>query len=53
LLVGGRDGEFAMAFMDYLRSGLANCVQLTTDGRQAYLAVIENVFDDDVDYAQQ
>ena len=29
-LVGGRDGEYAMAFMDDLRSRLANRVQLTT-----------------------
>src|SRR5690349_15221594 len=31
-LVGGRDGEYAMAFMDDLRARLANRVQLTTDG---------------------
>ena len=29
-LVGGRDGEYAMAFMDDLRDRLANRVQLTT-----------------------
>jgi hypothetical protein len=34
-LVGGRDGEYAMAFMDDLRSRLANRVQLTSDGHKA------------------
>ena len=36
-LVGGRDGEYAIAFMDDLRARLANRVQLTTDGHRAYL----------------
>ena len=36
-LVGGRDSEYAMAFMDDLRSRLANRVQLTSDGHKAYL----------------
>jgi transposase-like protein len=36
-LVGCRDGEYAMAFMDDLRARLANRVQLTTDGHKAYL----------------
>jgi IS1 family transposase len=51
-LVGGRDGEYAMAFMDDLRSRLANRVQLTSDGHRAYLEAIESVFGSDVDYAQ-
>ena len=38
-LVGGRDSDYAMAFMDDLRSRLANRVQLTSDGHKAYLAV--------------
>jgi IS1 family transposase len=50
-LVGGRDGEYAMAFMDDLRSRLANRVQLTTDGHKAYLQAVEGAFGDDVDYA--
>ena len=33
-LVGGRDGDYAMAFMDDLRSRLANRVQLTSDGHR-------------------
>ncbi len=50
-LVGGRDGEYAMAFMDDLRSRLANRVQLTTDGHKAYLQAVEGAFGGDVDYA--
>lgn len=51
-LVGGRDGEYAIEFMDDLRSRLANRVQLTTDGHRAYLEAVEGAFGDDVDYAQ-
>ena len=51
-LVGGRDGEYAMAFMDDLRSRLANRVQLTSDGHRAYLEAVEGAFGRDVDYAQ-
>ncbi len=51
-LVGGRDGEYAIAFMDDLRGRLANRVQLTTDGHSAYLEAVEGAFGDDVDYAQ-
>lgn len=51
-LVGGRDGEYALAFMDDLRSRLANRVQLTSDGHRAYLEAVEEAFGADVDYAQ-
>jgi IS1 family transposase len=51
-LVGGRDGGYAMEFMDDLRSRLANRVQLTTDGHRAYLEAVEGAFGADVDYAQ-
>jgi len=51
-LVGGRDGDYAMAFMDDLRSRLANRVQLTSDGHRAYLEAVEGAFGGDVDYAQ-
>jgi IS1 family transposase len=50
-LVGGRDSEYAMAFMDDLRGRLASRVQLTTDGHKAYLQAVEDAFGDDVDYA--
>jgi IS1 family transposase len=51
-LVGGRDSEYAMVFMDDLRSRLANRVQLTSDGHRAYLEAVEGAFGCDVDYAQ-
>ena len=51
-LVGGRDGEYAIAFIDDLRGRLANRVQLTTDGHKAYLEAVEGAFGGDVDYAQ-
>jgi IS1 family transposase len=50
--IGGRDGEFAMWFMDDLRTRLANRVQLTSDGHRAYLEAVEGAFGDDIDYAQ-
>ena len=51
-MVGGRDGEYAIEFMDDLRDRLANRVQLTTDGHKAYLEAVEGAFGGDVDYAQ-
>ncbi len=51
-LVGGRDSEYAMAFMDDVASRLANRVQMTTDGHRAYLEAIEGAFGCDMDYAQ-
>lgn len=50
-MVGGRDGEYALALMDDLRGRLANRVQLTTDGHKAYLQAVEETFGADVDYA--
>ena len=40
-LIGGRDGEYALACMDDLRGRLANRVQLTSDGHRAYLEAVE------------
>jgi IS1 family transposase len=51
-LVGGRDTEPALYFMDELKSRLANRVQLTSDGHRSYLEAVTTVFGDDVDYAQ-
>lgn len=51
-LVGGRDGEYALAFMQDAQDRLANRVQLTTDGHRAYLNAVEETFGADVDYAQ-
>ena len=50
-LVGGRDGEYAKAFMDDLADRLDGRVQLTTDGHKAYLEAVEGAFGADVDYA--
>lgn len=50
-MVGGRDSEYAMAFMDDLRGRLANRVQLTTDGHKPYLEAVEGAFGGDIDYA--
>ena len=50
-LVGGRDAEYAMAFMDDLRSRLELRVQLTSDGHGAYLQAVEHAFGDDINYA--
>jgi IS1 family transposase len=49
--VGGRDSDYAIAFMDDLRDRLANRVQLTSDGHKTYLeAALEGAFGGDVDY---
>ncbi|TPM03635.1 DDE-type integrase/transposase/recombinase [Mesorhizobium sp. B2-3-11] len=50
-LVGGRDGEYALAFMDDVKERLANRAQLTTDGHRAYLNAVEEAFGADIDYA--
>ena len=51
-LVGGRDADYALAFMDDLRQRLANRVQLTTDGHAPYLQAVDEAFGIDVDFAQ-
>lgn len=50
-LVGGRDAEYADAFMQDVASRLATRVQLTTDGHRAYLEAVDGAFGIDVDYA--
>jgi hypothetical protein len=40
-MVGGRDSDYALGFMDDLRARLANRVQLTSDGHKAYLEAVE------------
>jgi len=50
-MVGGRDTDTAIAFVDDLKERLANRIQLTTDGHGAYLKAVDTVFGDDVDYA--
>ena len=50
-MIGGRDSDYAMVFMDDLRTRLATRVQLTTDGHKAYLSAVEDAFGADIDYA--
>lgn len=51
-LVGARDAEYAMWFMDDLAARLATRVQLTSDRHRAYLEAVEGAFGCDVNYAQ-
>ena len=51
-LIGGRDAEYANAFMQDVADRLANRVQLTTDGLKTYLNAVEEAFGAGVDYAQ-
>jgi IS1 family transposase len=51
-MLGERSPEHALAFMDDLRSRLANRVQLTTDGHRIYLRAVPDSFGDKIDYAQ-
>ena len=50
-LVGGRDGEFALAFMDDLQARLAGRIQLTTDGHGPYLEAVDEAFGGQIDYS--
>lgn len=50
-LVGRRDTDYALLFVDDLRSRLANRVQVTSDGHRPYLAAMDTVFGDEADYA--
>lgn len=51
-LVGGRDAEYAVEFIQDLADRLAGRVQLTADGLNAYIGAVEDAFGDDVDFAQ-
>lgn len=50
-LVGLRNSDYAIAFVNDLKDRLANRIQLTTDGHRIYLEAIENAFGSKVDYA--
>ena len=50
-LVGDRDAEHALAFMDDLRGRVTDRMQLTTDGHKPYLQAVEESFGADIDYA--
>jgi IS1 family transposase len=51
-LVGPRDIETGLIFMQDLASRLRARVQLTSDGYKAYLEAVEGAFGCDIDYAQ-
>jgi len=51
-LVGGRDGGYAMEFIEDLQTRLASRVQLSSDGNHLYLNAVEKHFAGNVDYAQ-
>ncbi len=51
-LVGSRDAEYAVAFIQDLADRLAGRVQLTADGLNAYIGAVEDAFGDDIDFAQ-
>jgi IS1 family transposase len=53
-LIGSRDADAALIFMQDLANRLANRVQLTTDGHAAYLSAVDAAFSrgPGVDYAQ-
>jgi len=51
-LVGLRTLRFATEFLTDLRRRLINRVQLTTDGHRMYLDAVDDVFGDEIDYAQ-
>jgi IS1 family transposase len=50
--VGNRDTQSATFFMRDVAMRLANRVQLTTDGLQAYIEAVDDAFDGDVDFAR-
>ena len=51
-LIGDRDGQTAIEFMDDLRCRLEDRPQISTDGLKAYMEAIEGAFGGDVDFAQ-
>lgn len=50
--IGSRDLQDARAFIEDLAGRLANRVQLTTDGHNAYLTAVRDAFRREIDYAQ-
>jgi len=50
--LGKRDAETADAFISDMASRLADRVQLTSDGLQAYMGAIVKAFGEEVDYAK-
>jgi IS1 family transposase len=51
-LVGLRNADCALDFINDLKGRLSNRVQLTTDGHKMYLDAVEKVYGSEIDYAQ-
>lgn len=51
-VLGSRNADSALDFMDDLRQRLACRVQLTSHGHHAYLNAVEEAFADEIDFAQ-
>jgi IS1 family transposase len=51
-LVGGRDAEYAVEFIQDLADRVTGRFQLTSDGLNAYIGAVEDAFGDDIDFAQ-
>ena len=51
-VTGDRSATTAVAFLEDLKSRLADRIQLTSDGHGIYLGAVEKVFGDGVDFAQ-
>ena len=50
-LVGDRDLDHAVKFINDLANRLIHRIQLTTDGNRCYLEAVEGAFGSDIDYA--
>lgn len=50
--IGDRSVETAYGFMRNLRSRVANCIQLNTDGHKSDYTAVKAAFGHDLDYAQ-
>lgn len=50
-MVGERNLDTAIKFIEDLASRLAHRIQLTTDGHRAYLEAVEGAFGSEIDYA--
>lgn len=51
-LIGGRDADYAMAFVDDVAQRLKHRVQITSDAHGPYLTAVDTAFGGQVDYSQ-
>jgi len=52
VLVGGRDSNYALGFLEDINSRVSGRFQLTSDGWQAYDSAVRWTFGDEIDYAK-